>query len=1005
MVNIQSIMNRKNNPMKNINDKNNPEIVQGMRIHGFTVDTIQVIKEMSVICYVLTHEKTNAKYFHISNNDPENTFSVAFKTVPFNDTGVAHILEHTALCGSSKYPVRDPFFSMIKRSMKSFMNAFTASDWTMYPFSTQNLKDYYNLMDVYLDAAFFPVLSELSFKQEGHRLEFDNNDHLVYKGVVYNEMKGAMSSPSQIMSRSIMNALYPTTTYSYNSGGAPDKIPQLTHNDFITFHKRYYHPSNAFFYSYGNFSLKDHLAHINHSILQQYSSIDPKTDVSQELRWDQPRERVQKYPLSKAENPEKKAQVSISWLMSGIEDAYMTLCFSLLEQVLIGNSASPLRKALIESGLGTSLSDGTGYDPELRDTMFSCGLKDVKVQDADSIEKIIFDVFHDLVQNGIEKELIDTAIHQLEFHRKEVTNHPYPYGIKLLLHICSCWFHVNDPIRPMLIEKDLAQLKSDLESGPFFENLIQKYLIDNPHRLRFILKPDHEMQQQEEDKVQKSLKEKQQALTQEQIEKIKRDTHALESLQNSIEDLSCLPTLTIQDIPTDIEIVPENKSFTEDRFLSFEQPTRGIVYFAPTQEINALPEKLLMLIPFFCFSFSRVGTKDYNYVELARLIDRYTGGIGMSSIIRRSILDNRDPMAFVHLNAKCLNRNITPMFDILNSLFFRFDFTNTKRLKHLLLELKSGFESGVISNGHQYATAIASKKLSETRLLDELWHGISQLKFLKQLTLDLSDQKMSELADNLEEIASCIFSKKQLHLTVIGDSDSLGKITEPVHQFYESTSEIQNTTPLIKNLPIKPEQYPKYEAWTTATSVSFVAQSFNCVRRIHPDAPVVAVITKLLKSLYLHKEIREKGGAYGAFATADMEEGLFHLISYRDPHIQQTLKTYAKVSDFICGKDYNDTDIQEAILQVCSDIDRPSSPAAKARKAFWRKISGLTDDMRQRFKEDVLTVTRSQVAEVSEKYFRNLNDKGTVGVISSTEKVEEFNKKNDTNRMFEIHDI
>ncbi|MBF0452240.1 MAG: insulinase family protein [Candidatus Magnetomorum sp.] len=991
--------------MLKFNDKNNPDIVQGMHLHGFVVEQIMDIKEMSVVCYVLTHEKTHAKYFHLSNDDPENTFSVAFKTVPCDDTGVAHILEHTVLCGSSKYPVRDPFFSMIKRSMKSFMNAFTASDWTMYPFSTQNLKDYYNLMDVYLDAAFFPKLSELSFKQEGHRLELEDTDDLVYKGIVYNEMKGAMSSPSQIMSRGIMNAIYPTTTYSFNSGGAPEKIPELTYEDFKAFHKRYYHPSNSFFYSYGNFSLKDHLDHINSTVLSTFSPIDPKTDVPHEPRWDTPREKRWKYPLSKTENPEKKAQICLAWLMTDIADAYMVLCLSLLEQVLIGNSASPLRKALIDSGLGTSLSNGTGYDPELRDTMFACGLKDVRVQDADAIEKIIMDVFHDLVKHGIEKELIETAIHQLEFHRKEVTNSPYPYGIKLLLHVCSSWFHVNDPIRPMLIEKDLEQLNADLTSGPFFETLIEKYFINNPHRIRFVLEPDQEMQQNEENHVQSILKDKKQSLTQEQINTIKKDAAELTSLQDAPEDLTILPTLTVKDVPPDIVVVSENQELTHDRLTCFEQPTRGIVYFGSSQGINALPEKYIMRIPFFCFAFSRIGTKDYDYVELAKRIDRYTGGLGISSIIRRPVMDDTDPMALIHLNAKCLERNIHPMFDILNSLFFRFDFSNTKRIKHLLLELKSGVESGVVSNGHQYAVAIASRKWSKTRALDERWYGLSQLKFLKALTEDLSHQKLSALADDLTEMAHLLFSKNQLHLSAIGDSDSLKQILQPIQQFQNNIPAQTNTTPLINSIDLELKQDPQFEAWTTATSVSFVAQSFKGVRRMDPDAPTICVISKLLRSLYLHKEIREKGGAYGAFATADMEEGLFHLISYRDPHVRQTLQTFAKVSDFICEGSYSDTDIQEAVLQVCSDIDRPDSPSSKARKAFWRKLTGLSDEMRQEFKANVLSVTRSQVMDVAEKYFKHLDQKGTVGVISNAEKMAMFNQQEDGKRVFEVHAI
>jgi len=986
-----------------MHDTNNPEIIQEKVIHGFFVEQVSEIEEMNVTCYLLKHEKTNARYFHISNKDQENTFSVAFKTVPFDDTGVAHILEHTALCGSLKYPVRDPFFSMIRRSMKSFMNAFTASDWTMYPFATQNRKDYYNLMDVYLDAAFFPNLTELSFKQEGHRLEFDESGRLAYKGVVYNEMKGAMSSPSQIMGRGLMNALYPTTTYHFNSGGDPEKIPELTYDAFKAFHQRYYHPSNAFFYSYGNFSLKDHLAHIDTTVLSKFKAIDPKTDVPSEKRWDAPREVYKNYPLSAHEDPEKKGQVCLAWILTGIEDAYMVLCFSLLEQILVGNSASPLRKALIESGLGTALSDGTGYDPELRDTMFACGLKDVRIQDADAIEKIIFDVFNNLVKHGIDKDLIDTAIHQMEFHRKEVTNSPYPYGIKLLLHACGSWFHTNDPVRPLRIEKDLEQLRADLETGPFLESLIEKYLIQNSHRLRFILEPDQSMQQKEEQKIQELLQEKKQTLSETDIATINKDTQLLENLQNAPENLSCLPTLTINDIPPDIETVSESSGHPQLNVSYYDQPTRGIVYFGSTQEINALPEKYIMYVPLFCFVFSRIGTKDYDYVELARRIDRYTGRLGASSIIRTPIIDQRSPLTVFNLNAKCLRRNITPMFDIIHSLCFRFDYSNTTRLKHLLLEFKSAFESSVVSNGHQYASGIASRKLSIARMLDEKWHGLSQLKFLKKITQDMTDKKLTSLSHDLTDMAHHLFSKDQIHLSVIGESNALEKMDKSVTSFYTQLPDQNITEPLINKLSFSPTQTPRLEAWTTASSVSFVAQTFPCVKRMHPDAPVVTVISKLLRSLYLHKEIREKGGAYGAFATADLEDGLFHLISYRDPHIRQTLKTYANVSAYLCNGDYKDNDINEAILQVCSDLDRPDTPAAKARKNFWRKLTGLTDEIRKTFKENILSVTRSQVIDTAHKYFLHLDQKGTVGVVSGIDKVKEYNSQNgDTFEIFKI---
>jgi Zn-dependent M16 (insulinase) family peptidase len=332
-----------------LNNPFNPHMHAGKAIYGYTIKRIEMLKEIDSVFYELIHEASGARHIHISNNDQENTFSVAFKTVPRDSTGVAHILEHTALCGSGKFPVRDPFFSMIKRSLNTFMNAFTSSDWTMYPFSSQNRKDFYNLMDVYLDAAFFPKLDETSFKQEGHRLDVAPDGHLEYKGVVYNEMKGAMSSPSQVMGRSLMNALYPTSTYGWNSGGEPADIPQLTWTELKQFHERHYHPSNAYFYTYGNLPLEEHLRFIEERILRSFSRIDPKTDVANEIRWDKPRTATKYYPLDKNENPSRKSQVCVAWLTADINDSFDVLVLSLLGHILMGNSASPLRKALIDS--------------------------------------------------------------------------------------------------------------------------------------------------------------------------------------------------------------------------------------------------------------------------------------------------------------------------------------------------------------------------------------------------------------------------------------------------------------------------------------------------------------------------------------------------------------------------------------------------------------------------------------------------------------------------------
>ena len=400
-----------------------PSVAERELISGYVVKRQIELPRIRATFIELEHEATRARHLHIACEDRENSFGVAFKTVPRDSTGAAHILEHTVLCGSQRFPVRDPFFSMLKRSLSTFMNAFTAPDFTVYPFSTQNKKDFSNLMDVYLDATFFPKLEELSFKQEGHRIEIvkdipgSDDFSLIYKGVVYNEMKGAMSSPDQVMVRSLMEALYPSTTYKYNSGGDPLAITELTYDQLKAFHRNHYHPSNAFFYTYGNFPLKEHLAFISKTVLNRFDRIDPDTDVSRQPRWKHPKEARFTYPIGKHEDLSRKAQACMAWLVSDVRDPFDVLVLTLLEQILLGNAASPVRKALMDSRLGTALCDGAGFTPDYRDPLFACGLKDVSESDVKSVGSVILDTISGLVDKGVDRDLIESAIHQLEFRR------------------------------------------------------------------------------------------------------------------------------------------------------------------------------------------------------------------------------------------------------------------------------------------------------------------------------------------------------------------------------------------------------------------------------------------------------------------------------------------------------------------------------------------------------------------------------------------------------------
>jgi Zn-dependent M16 (insulinase) family peptidase len=980
-------------------DSANSDLKPGDCICDYRIERIEPLSEISAVFYELEHLGTGAKHAHISNSDAENTFSVAFKTVPQDSTGVAHILEHTVLCGSQKYPVRDPFFSMLKRSLSTFMNAFTASDWTMYPFSTQNKKDFYNLMNVYLDAVFFPKLERLSFKQEGHRLEFEENPldrpadnyHLTRKGVVYNEMKGAMSSPDQVMARSILKALYPSTTYRFNSGGDPAEIPLLTYEQLIEFHQKHYHPSNAFFYTYGNLPLEEHLAFIEATVLKNFKGIDPGTIVESQPRWQRPRSVTFPYPFSKNEDPSKKCQVCLAWLTADIKEPFEILTLTLLEQILLGNSASPLRKALIDSGLGSALCDGTGFDADNRDSLFVAGLKDVAQSSAARIEEIILDVMAGLADDGVEKKLIESAIHQIEFHRKEITNTPYPYGIKLLLTFSGSWLHGGDPLKILNFDADLARLQSELAQGPFFEDRIKKYFLDNPHRILLTLVPDQQMEERENERLRVDLDRLRRDLAPDEIDQMRQDTEALGRLQESEEDVSCLPTLQRKDIPPSVPIIEESASEERLHAAIYNQATSGIVYFAAAAGAGSLPAALVPLTPFFCYAFSRIGTRRRNYAELAQLIDAYTGGIGLSTHSRTRFDSNGQCIPFISLNGKCLLRNQDRMFNILQELSHQYDFSDTTRLKNLLLEYRAGLESMVIHNGHRLAISLASRRFSSTRALGEIWSGVHQLQTIKQLSDELDEQRLAALSSDLAVIGRTLFAQNNFKMAFIGEEAATARAAENLTSIFSAFGEQNGDGFIAPTISLEGELIR--EGWSTSSAVSFVALAFETVRMEHEDSAALSVISKILRSMYLHREIREKGGAYGGFALYSPEDGLFSFASYRDPHIVATLKAFESAAAFIRSGSFSDEDVDEAVLQVCSDVDKPDPPGPAARKAFYRKIISLSDEMRIRFKSALLALTRKKVMQAAEKYFDGNQTDKAVAVISGEDKLNAANEK------------
>ncbi len=953
---------------------------KNQNIKNWKVVQVSELKSLGAFIYELEHMKTKAKYAHINIDSKENVFCVAFKTIPKDSTGVAHILEHTVLTGSKKYPVRDPFFSMTRRSLNTFMNAFTSNDWTAYPFATQNKKDFYNLMGVYLDAAFFPLLNELNFKQEGHRLEYENNK-LVIKGVVYNEMKGVYSSPDQIMSESISRVLFPTNSYHFDSGGDPKEIPNLTYKQFKDFHKRYYHPSNAYFYSFGNFSLEGHLNFIEKKVMQEFNSFLAPIKIKNEKDFKVSKNHTFYYPAQK-ENKDKY-QVAYAYRLNDIKDSFLVLCFELLEDLLIGSPSAYLRRELINSGLGSDLSDGSDYDCDYKETVFSCGLKDVSQKNIQKTKNLINSSLKNIIKNGFDDSDIKAAIHRLNISHRTLSNTPYPYGLKLWLRIIPHCLHGGKAQDGLNFSKEIKKLQIKLKQDKFLEGLIKKYFIDNKNKSFIVLAPDLLKAERDEKQEEKRLIAIEKKLKDEDIIKIKQDTEDLKKLQASSEDLNSLPIIKLKDIPYFVKNVSEEK--LSKNIYGYECNINNLFYGRLSFNLKNLSNKLTFLLPLFCEILPKMGLKDKDYLSLDREINLYTGGVALSPSSQNTI--QGDVRNLLFLNFSSLNENIVPAFKILKSLIYDYDFSNRDILKKYILELKSGLEAEIVGSGHLFSALLAMRNFSLSLSLKEKWEGISQYLFLKKLISNLDAKKLEDIQGDLENIAKEVFIK-DINMALVGARDDIKKSLSPAQDIIQNL----NVQKEIKNFK-KPTVKKVREAWCISTQVSFLSSAFMVAKLSEKDAPILFVLAKLISAKYLHPEIREKGGAYGGFARYNYVEGVFYMGSYRDPNLIPTLLVFERAYKFLQSKNYNQQDLEGAILQSIATIDKPGTANEEALKEFNNKIHGLSLNFRKQFRNKILKVNLEDIKRVGKKYFKkNWTDYSTV-VITNKKEVERANRK------------
>ncbi len=945
------------------------------------------VPSLKVTIQEYRHKATGAVHYHMASDDTNNAFLVAFRTVPQDDTGVAHILEHTALCGSRRYPVRDPFFMMIRRSLNTFMNAFTSADWTAYPFASQNRKDFNNLLQVYLDAAFFPNLELLDFLQEGHRVEFevpdDPSSPLVFKGVVYNEMKGAMSAPTRRVWQTLQSHLFPTTTYHYNSGGDPEHIPDLTWERLRAFHATHYHPSNAVFMTYGSFPVAEHHAMFEDLALAHFQRQDLDFTIPDERRYSAPLALEAPYPLDGEEDTTEKTHIVLGWLLGHSTDLAEQMNARLLTDVLLDNSASPLRNALETTALGTAPSELCGLDDDLREMVFVAGLEGSEPENAEAVEKLVFDVLSEVADKGVPREHLEAMLHQLELQQREVGGGRFPYGLQLMLRTLSPGLQGGDPMAMLDLDPVLERLRADIRDDRFIRRLVREQLLDNPHRVRVTMVPDTEMSARMAARERERLERIRAAMTRADEQRVVDLALELKKRQEAEDDPEILPKVGREDIPADIPI-PKGERLDLAPTLPttwYGRPTNGLVYAQLIVDLPKLAGDDLDRLPLLCDCLTEVGvgTRDYRQTQARQAA--VTGGLNARASVRAELDDlGATPGHFV-LAGKALARNARPAAELLRETFLTARFDELERLRELVAQMRVYREAQITGHGHVLAMTAASAGISPVGWLAQRWSGLEGLRRLKDLDDRLDDQGAIEsFAAELAALRDRVIAAPRQAL-LVGEDEQRQALSEALREEWTPLGCATEAT----GFGIEVALGPVRQGWATSTQVNFCAKAYATVPQGHPDAPALMVLGPILRNGYLHRAIREQGGAYGAGAGYNGDAGAFRFFSYRDPRLTGTLEDFDRSLHWL-AEQATERELEEAVLNVVSDIDRPESPAGEAIGTFFASLYGRTPQWRRAFRRRVLEVTLDDLRRVADTYLDP--SKAHIAVVASPQTLE-----------------
>ncbi|MCK5674875.1 MAG: insulinase family protein [Spirochaetales bacterium] len=933
-------------------------IKPGDIMHGFTLVSVSDQKEYKGKGYTFKHNKTGLELFHLHNDDTENLFSFSFKTPAYDNSGVAHILEHSVLSGSKRYPVKDPFMALMKGSMNTFLNAMTYPDKTVYPAASPVEKDYFNMMSVYADAVFFPLLKKEVFHQEGHRLEFDEDGNLKIVGIVFNEMKGAYSDHDSIVGEWCYRSLLPDTQYFYDSGGEPEAIPDLSYEQFKQYHETYYHPSNCKVFLYGNIPSEKQLQFLEEDFLNTFEYKEVNTKISEQSRWHKPSYMELTSPLTENEDSKNKSTIVVNWLMNNVGNPLDLLSLEVLSEILLSNTGSPLYKTVVDSGLGEDLSPVSGLETDLRELIFSVGIRGTDPDKKESFEKLIEDELTLLSEKGLLSDSVKGALKRVEFRSREIKGGA-PFGLRLMGKSLRGWLHGHTPETTLEFTKWMEQLKDSVKNDSrYFEKLIKKLFLDNKHRTTIIVRPDVDHIKRQEETLKSRINKITSIVDENRDVQIREENSALHDFQDtpdSDEDTSKIPSLSMDDLPDDITYIDTSfSSIGNIPVYSHDLFTNGIDYVDFSFEIKGLSEEESKYLPLFTKMITTGSLPDIPYDEVARLLTLNTGGFG--SFIESAVVHpNRDQIKdFIFFRVKFLENDYKKALDLIFRLFIESSISEEKRLKDVLIEMRNDYISAIIPSGNAFANLRASSRLSETLRREERWRGIDQLLFLNDLNGNLDSGSIKKIGKILETIRSRVLGSQMLSLNVSASGTEISKVKE-----YLET--ILMKFPTGSKLSVNPDQsiaseFRNQEALVIPSPVSYLAQAFRSSLIESKEYGSELLLSHILRTDYLWENVRMKGGAYGASASANGMEGIFSFSSYRDPNIEKTIAAFREGLELLAKDSTKEDIITKAIITIVGKDMRPQSPGEKSIIGFIRKLYNITDEMRKTRRESIMEV-------------------------------------------------